>query len=264
MVSLDILKDVHAFCVENNIRYSLFGGTLIGAIRHKGFIPWDDDLDIAMPRPDYDKFIHKYHSQNDYKVFARELPNNEVYLAYARVCDMVRTKVDYNNLIWNKESTGVWIDVFPWDGVDDDKKAWEKRYDIMQKYSRIEGLLRYSHRPFSMNHSFVQKKRWLKSKVFSLFYSFNIFDKHIELCRSVAFGQTKRIINCSFLKYGMLACHNISVLDKFIKVPFEDQEFYVMEGFEQVLRENYGNYMQLPPVEERTRCHGGQHYWIEV
>ena len=61
----------------------------------------------------------------------------------------------------------------------------------------------------------------------------------------------------------MRACHDISVLNKFIKVHFEDEVFFAMEGYDQVLRENYGDYMQLPPVEEQTRCHGGNHYWIE-
>lgn len=97
------------------------------------------------------------------------LPNNEVYLAYARVCDMVRTKVDYRNLIWNEESTGVWIDVFPWDGVDDDPIAWERRYKKIEKLSRIENLLRYSHRPFFMNHTFVTKKDGSKVKFFLFF-----------------------------------------------------------------------------------------------
>ena len=59
-VTLEILKDVHEFCVDNNIRYSLSGGTLLGAIRHNGFIPWDDDADIQLPRPDYDRFIRTY------------------------------------------------------------------------------------------------------------------------------------------------------------------------------------------------------------
>ena len=262
-VCLDILKDVHDFCVENNIKYSLFGGTLIGAIRHKGFIPWDDDLDIAMPRPDYEKFIHTYRSKSGYKVFARELPNNEVYLAYARVCEMEKTKVDYRNLIWNKESTGVWIDVFPLEGVDVNAEAWTNRFQKIRKYARIGGLLRYSHRPFSMNRNNDAKKRWVKSKIYSLFYSFNVVDKHIELCKSMDYDKAQKIINCSIIKYGLRELHNKSVLDKVILVPFEDQDFYAMAGYDEALTEKYGNYMQLPPVEEQVRGHGGMYYWLE-
>ena len=61
-VSLDIIKDVHSFCVNNNITYSIAYGTLIGALRHKGFIPWDDDVDIVMPRPDFERFCREYRS----------------------------------------------------------------------------------------------------------------------------------------------------------------------------------------------------------
>ena len=263
MLSLDILQDVHEFCVENHIKYTLQGGTLIGAIRHKGFIPWDDDVDIAMPRPDYERFIHTYRSTKGYKLFSRELPDNDVYLAYARVCDMVRTKVDYHNLIWNKESTGVWIDVFPLDGVNENEKAWMNRFQRIRKFARIGNFLRYSHRPFSLNRDITTKLRWLKSKIYSLLYSFDVVDKHIELCKSVDFNQTQRYINCSLINYGLHECHNKSVLDEVILVPFEDKFFFAMAGYDEALTEKYGDYMQLPPVEEQIHGHGGKYYWIK-
>lgn len=80
LFELDILKDVHEFCMANHINYSLAYGTLIGAIRHKGFIPWDDDIDIVMPRPDYDRFCRTYKSQAGYEIFSPIQGNS--YLGY--------------------------------------------------------------------------------------------------------------------------------------------------------------------------------------
>ena len=80
LFELDILKDVHEFCMANHINYSLAYGTLIGAIRHKGFIPWDDDRDIVMPRPDHDRFCRTYKSEAGYEIFSPIQGNS--YLGY--------------------------------------------------------------------------------------------------------------------------------------------------------------------------------------
>ena len=119
-ISLDILKDIHNFCVEKNIKYTLFAGTLIGAIRHHGFIPWDDDLDIAFTRPEYEKFVKSYESKNGYQLFARERQEKDIYISFARVCEMKKTLVDDSYFPWTKHRTGIWVDVFPLDGADAD------------------------------------------------------------------------------------------------------------------------------------------------
>lgn len=261
-VSLQILKDLHQFCEENGIRYVLQGGTLLGAIRHKGFIPWDDDVDIAMPRPDYDRFIQNYKSPNGYKVFSRELPDSkDVYIAYARVCDMNETYVDYKNLIWNGEPTGVWIDVFPLDGAEESDDLLNKRLKKIKQKADVANFVRYSHRPFSLCTTFKKKIVWLVSKVISLFYSFNVIDKQIKLCRSEAFESSPRYINCAFTGYGIRECHRKECIEELVLVPFCGESFYAPKGYDEALKDKYGDYMQLPPEEKRIHRHGGHFFW---
>lgn len=122
-VLLDILKDVCVFCESHNIRYSLAYGTLIGAIRHKGFVPWDDDADIVIPRPDFERFCKEYTSLKGYKLYKPGNPNN--FLLYAHVCDNSNTiaKCRYP---WSNEETGIWVDILPIDGLPSDKKDFLK------------------------------------------------------------------------------------------------------------------------------------------
>lgn len=123
-IQLDILKYVHEFCVQNDIRYFLVYGTLIGAVRHQGYIPWDDDIDICMPRPDYERFLKLFNkNKSGYQVNAFELNDNFPY-TFGKVEDLNTTfieKTDYSFPM------GVNIDVFPIDGINNDAKLIKKQ-----------------------------------------------------------------------------------------------------------------------------------------
>jgi len=123
LFSTGLLKEVHDFCISKNIRYSMTYGTLLGSVRHKGCIPWDDDIDIMMPRPDYERFCRTFCSENGSACFSPVI--GDAYLGYARVCDLKKTWV--HSMPWCKESpTGIWIDIFPIDGIDvDDDRVKE-------------------------------------------------------------------------------------------------------------------------------------------
>lgn len=151
-LEFDILKDVAEFCEKNQIRYYLCGGTLLGAIRHKGFIPWDDDIDIIMPRPDYIRFNNLYNKRDsNYKVHSLFTDKNW-YSTFAEVED-TRTIKTYNG--FNQLGTfGVNIDIFPIDGSPDEEMLRKIFWKINNVLARIATL---SFQKFTVSKHFADQ-----------------------------------------------------------------------------------------------------------
>ena len=126
-LSLEILIDVAEFCEKNGIHYSLAYGTCLGAVRHKGFIPWDDDVDVQMLREDYERFARTYRSER-FKFFDSS-NMKDCWIPFGRVCDCERT-VSKTNIPWHGGTvqTGLWIDIFPVDKVTADHDAYERLF----------------------------------------------------------------------------------------------------------------------------------------
>lgn len=250
-IELDIFKDVHEFCVKNNIRYSLYGGTQIGAMRHKGFIPWDDDIDIIMPRPDYDLFCREYKSEN-YKL--ADLNREKEYkLGFARVYDDQRT-VMVSTVPWLRKDVGVWIDVFPADGMPADDKKIKRLYKKVIRLRKIvlmfRGVLvKYSDVPklSSKFRLFIKKVVTLNGRVARLYVK--RLDKAM---RTYDFETSPYWASLSNVRGLHEKKHHIrSTFQTCELVGFENMKAYVMNGTDTVLRERYNDYMQLPPEEER-------------
>ena len=124
-IEVDILLNIDSFCKENGIKYGIGYGTLIGAVRHHGFIPWDDDIDIWMPRPDYDKFIN-YYQDPTYQLQCME--KGGYYRTYAKVFD-TRTIITNTN---NKDM-GIFVDIIPIDGLPSNEDTARKYLSKMVK-----------------------------------------------------------------------------------------------------------------------------------
>lgn len=258
--SLKILKDVHKFCVNNNITYSVAYGTLIGAIRHKGFIPWDDDVDIIMPRPDYDRFCATYKSER-YKFKCRQ-NDEKCYLAFARVYDDERTTTE-TMIPWCSEKGGVWIDVFPADNVSDVEMEYKKHKKTLWRKWKTVTVARAATAGYDKNKSFVFNLRLLVKKTLTL-------NGKLTGCLLGSFmKKAKSVMVKGSSHWSQVTCmdgyewHRTEDFSSTILMPFEDTNVMVMNGYDNVLRECYGDYMQLPPVEQRVGHSDGltKFYW---
>ncbi len=255
-VSLDILCELHDFCVRHSIKYSLAGGTAIGAVRHHGFIPWDDDVDVCMLRDDYERFCSVYQNNGDYELFAPQRGNS--FIGYARLCEMRRTEVHPFVPCFTKD-TGIWIDIFPMDLASDDYDTFYARQMRVLKAKRLLDAKRDAMRPLSLSLGMKGLLHVMLRKMTSP--SGNVEEMIAEITRL----STEESASCSRLTnyhtvYRAKEWYLREDFNDTIPVEFEGKEFRLMSGYDDYLRQIYGGYMQLPPEHQRVARHSRHGY----
>ena len=258
--SLRILKDVHSFCKQNNIKYSLGYGTLIGAIRHKGFIPWDDDIDIIMPRDDFERFCRIYSSKSFHLISPQ---NKECWIGFARVCDLNETYADCI-CEWTSYKTGVWIDIFPIDGASDNYNEFKNSVAQARKLWVKQQYCRYAKHTFTFKLSFIYNLKLLAVKIITL-NGIWLHKHNTRLsvnAQQFKLGETKHWSQLVCIDDGEKNYQDINDFKEVVELPFEDGLFYVLSGYDRFLRNIFGDYMKLPPIEsQKPKQHDVTFYW---
>lgn len=255
-VSLDVLLDIHRFCKEHNLRYSLGYGSLIGAIRHKGFIPWDDDVDIVMPRPDFDVFCKTFTSENSAMIYYGN--ERSAIACFARVSDMANT-VFVVDSPWTSRVSGVWIDIFPLDGVEDQQSDYSKRYSILKKRcSFVYKFRRQNHHITSDDKLWPILRTWL-NKIIGLngIIPAAIIKGIVKSARKIDYETSNYIGQMTYFDDGPIRFSKDD-FSSYIDVDFEGYKLKAMAGYDHHLKQIYGDYLNLPPEEERVP----KQYWL--
>lgn len=253
-IQLDMLKDVHAFCVNNNIKYSLAYGTLLGAVRHRGYIPWDDDIDIMMLREDYNRFVHSY-GNDIYRI--EDLSTDPDYeLPYAKVEDVRTVMKEFVN---GSSSSGVYIDIFPIDKIPDNLVCRRIFYWI----KNILNVL------FNIKTVKVTRRRSLMKNFVLLTGQSVLFFVSKRKIASLMSKIAKRYCCVRTLYVGIVAPADSrigeaipsSFFEDYFEIPFERLNVMSIRKYDKYLTATYGDYMQFPPVEERVSHHVYKAYW---
>jgi lipopolysaccharide cholinephosphotransferase len=250
-VELGILNYIDNICKKHNLKYFLAYGTLLGAIRHKGFIPWDDDIDICMKRSDYDKLISILSNENHerYTLLHHSVDSTYFY-EFAKVVD-TRTKI-IGEGFEEIPSEGIWVDIFPLDNVAKNKKLQRL---LIQICLVIRILSVYTKFP-SHKRSIFFYPVWLLARLIGYRIPLKITDWQSKK------GTREDLIGyiASMSTLGSKYCYPIDWFEDTVLVEFEDNKYPAPYKYHEYLSSQYGDYMQLPPEDKRVP-HPVEAYW---
>lgn len=254
--SFKVLLKIKEIFEQNNWHYYLAYGTLIGAVRHQGFIPWDDDIDIWVPRPDYEKFID-YCIENENALYPFKLihykNNNKYIYTLARFTD-TRYAIDYDNV--PNYGLGLFVDIYPLDGYNGRDKIMLKRSVRLNKMIGACGLN-------SMIKSNNVVRNIIKIPYYKLMKKFNVtklIKKCDLVCQKYPF-EDYDIVDCWCwaTDLGYMTKEEFG-FDEKNTLLFNGTEFSVPKDYDSILTRLYGDYMKLPPKEKRIAQHNYKAY----
>lgn len=249
---LKMLVAFRDFCRELDLRYSLCGGTLLGAVRHRGFIPWDDDVDVCMPRPDYDRFLELGNAFADRCAIDLEgycgldLDSSPfVKLLHREIA--VKADVD-------ADESRLWIDVFPVDALPDDDMENNRLYGNVK---RIRRLILFQHSaPCCQNSSIKNAVIAISRPLLGVLHADRWSACRLqEIAAQRPWGSTSHVGALTWGLYGPGERMPLEAFDSTVAVDFEGESFSAMNCWHEYLLGIYGNYMELPPENERL-SHG--------
>ncbi len=249
-IEIDILEYIDKVCKENNLQYFLCGGTLLGAVRHKGFIPWDDDIDISMPRSDYDRFVKiMKNSHCKYQIISTD--QKDYYYNFSKIidCETILNEYHYQPI----DNMGVYVDVFPLEGMPSDKLVREKHFNRLDRlrkrinsFSMLKpkirkNLIAYAKSIYLYNKNKKSDLLKFQKEYEKLAKKYNYEDSEYVYATGGAY-KNKDI----FLKEILFDCKDIE---------FEGRKFSAPKECDLYLKQLYGDYMQLPPSEKQVSNH---------
>ncbi len=249
-IQIVILDKFSEYCKLNNLKYSLAYGTALGAVRHKGYIPWDDDVDVMMPRKDYEYFINNFNkTHNDVKCYS--YPNDTDYRQpFAKICD---ENTIMNEFLYAKDCYGVYIDLFPIDGI---KKS--------SYVSFIAMLLHILNAKKAVNLCLRSKSKKIIiaiGKALLCFISVQYIIAFIQKC-----SKRHKINDVPFACVLCSTTAKREILPKAVyeeckDIEFEGKNYKIVKDHDAYLNACYGDYMSFPPISKRESTHKYKAYW---
>lgn len=246
-VELGLLKQIHSYCERHHLRYNLAFGTLLGAVRHQGFIPWDNDVDIMMPRPDYERMISLASIEpiGDHAYLLHWSNDERYHYPIVRVCDD-RTCVIPGYIREQPRRMGVWVDIFPVDGV------WEHPLAHIPSLVEMRILKVLQRADNYAPEGSSGMKRVAKSILARLFPNEgNAFQRKIdEVAMRCPYGSTRfsDTVTEFVTTFPRITANDF---DHPVLLEFEGSRFCCPPNWDEVLSWTYGDYMRLPPESER-------------
>lgn len=255
LTQLDMLKEVKRICNKNSIHYILTDGTLLGAVRHKGFIPWDDDLDVAMLRPEYEKFIQVASRELSKDYFLQTWKTDQDYpFPYAKILKN-NTKCTEAVTKGTRVRDGIFIDIFPIDkcGSSEEMNSQIQKYIIWTKIL----LMKCHYKVWNATGAKNSKINYLPFILLSKLFTKKSLIRKVELITNEWNRKYSNSLFCYEntgynFKQWIMNVHNV---DSYTEIQFEDDTFSAPERYHEYLDDIYGDYMQLPPVGERENRH---------